>query len=143
MKTPDFIAPYASLLKWALIAFLCLAILRGGCVWQRNIEADKRATLQGKIDAKGAALVNAGKALRASGDALREQDRAAGEAIAEAERTASLAKEAESVALGKYKALAERVKEEDRRWDEAARRKPDCDKLLKADLKAVCGVEPK
>lgn len=43
MKLPDAIAPYASLLKWALIAVMCAALFIGGCQRGKRVQAEAGA----------------------------------------------------------------------------------------------------
>lgn len=64
MKLPDAIAPYATLLKWGLIALLCLGLFGTGCSVQKGRDAEKLAKADRAIDLRTDALHAAATALR-------------------------------------------------------------------------------
>lgn len=64
MKLPDAIAPYATLLKWILIALLALGLFGSGCSVQKSRDAEKLAKADRAIDLRTEALHAAATALR-------------------------------------------------------------------------------
>ena len=128
----DPIRPYLGVIKIALYVLLLSATFIGGC---SHGEANKAKV----IAAQQQKLHDAGNALRAAGKALREVN-------AEAERRIAADKQSkkDAAAAGKVAAAALQKLRKDRTKYaaaiERARRNPDCDALLNADLKKVCGL---
>jgi hypothetical protein len=129
MKLPDAIAPYASLLKWGLIAALLLGTFVSGC-------SHGRAQSAQAIAKKNAALLDAAAALRASQSALQAVNNNAkaeqAAAKVQAKRAAAAEQRANEAAdrlVRKYAQIEHEI--------ELAKRDPECKRALEASTCAT------
>lgn len=129
----DPIRPYLPI-AWLLLA---VALLFGGCSWGRGIERGKSAAA---IARKDKALAAAHTSLQAAAGALRQQNADNKRRVAEAERAAKLAGQAEGLAQAQRNAANAAADAYRRGLDTAARRKPTCDALLRMDVRKECGL---
>lgn len=134
MKLPDQLAPYASLLKWALIAAICLLLLGGGFKAGCSHQAGKD---RAAIAKKDKALAAAATSLRASAVALRAVNAEAERRIAQAELDQKAATAAGAVAEKARQAAEARNKKFDKAIQNA-RRDVTCAMLLDTDVRKVC-----
>lgn len=134
MKLPDQLAPYASLLKWILMAAICLLLLGGGFKVGCSHQAGKDRASMAKKDK---ALAAAAESLRASAVALRAVNTEAERRIAQA-KVDKKAETAAGAAAEKARAAAE---SRNKQYDQAAknaRRDVTCAMLLDTDVRKVC-----
>jgi hypothetical protein len=129
----DPLRPYLPI-AWLLLA---VALLFGGCSWGKSIQAGKSAAT---IARKDKALTAAHLSLKAAADALRAQNADNQRRVAEAERAARLAGQAEGLAQAQARAATAAADAYQRGLDTAARRKPACEALLRMDVRKECGL---
>ena len=123
--------PYLPYLKVLFVVAVAAAGLYSGHAWTEN-------KLAAEMERKNSALRDAGGALRAAANALREQKRANLQRIADAERYARGSASAAQVANAA--ADTEKARADDfERQMLIAKRRPDCDALLKTNVRQVCG----
>lgn len=132
----DPIRPYLGVIKAGLVAALLAAVFAKGCSVGQNMSDAKHSKA---IAAKDLALNGAAASLRGAAKVLRDVD-AETERLLKAEAEAK-EREHDAAAVAK-KALAELNTRKAKFADalEQARKNPDCDALMSADLRTTCGI---
>lgn len=123
--------PYLPYLKVLFVVAVAAAGLYSGHAWTEN-------KLAAEMERKNSALRDADSALRASANALREQKRANLQRIADAEHYAKASEAATKVAEAHADAEKRRADDFEQQLL-IAKRRPDCDLLLKTNVRQVCG----
>lgn len=128
MRIPDAIAPYASLLKWGLIALLAGGLFIGGCQHgkSRQYAKDQKAieAADGRANAAAMQASILAETLRGIDDETAQRE---AQAKADAQRAAAAAQRAEQAAKAARAELA--AIEAD---IAKAKRNPDCRQALEA-----------
>ncbi len=132
MRMPDAIAPYASLIKWALIGIILSSVFIGGCQHGKNKSAEKLA----KKDALIVAITNS---LNGATKVFKSIEQEADRRIAQDKKSKADAKKAGDVADAELKEAKKRIAAFEYRLQQS-KRKPACKALLEMNVEDVCAL---
>lgn len=131
-KIPDTIAPYAALIKWALIGIILSAVFISGCNHGKNKSAEKLA----KKDATITAIT---KSLKGAANVLKEINAEAERRIAAEKKAKRAAEKAGAVVAAEKQQMQKRIDSYEKKL-KSAKRKPDCAALLAMDVEKTCAL---
>lgn len=131
MRMPDVLAPYASLVKWGLIALLSVGLFVSGCNHGANKEEGKRVVAEQDLAICRAA--NASWALAAEESNKRVQDN-----VKESERLQKLADKDAKQLEGSRESTENTITNNNIKLEQALR-EPRCNELLEM---LVCPTVP-
>lgn len=137
MSPVDPIRPYLGLIR----TVLCIGLLVGTYITGCTRGADGKAEeLAGEISSKNARIGELERAVSGHAQALADAQSQSQAAIDEAERRRQLADAAAQAAELGAEAARKAAADFERKWADAAKRKPACAALLATDMEAVCGL---
>lgn len=131
MRMPDALAPYASLIKWGLIALLSVGLFVSGCNHGENRGDEDREMLQDRITV----LENANASWA---QAAEDRNKIVDDNVKESERIQGVANK-DAKDLAKEQTATERNVEQNTVKLQTALRDPKCSELLEM---SVCPTVP-
>lgn len=137
MSLIDPIRPYVGLIRTLLCVGLLVGTYITGCTRGSD---DKAEELASEISVKAARIGELELAVSTHRKALADVEQQSQQAIKEADRKRQSADAAAKAAQEGEAAAQRAAADYERKWADAAKRKPACAALLATDMEAVCGL---
>ena len=132
LRIPDAIAPYASMIKWALIGIILSSVFIGGCQHGKNKSAKK-------IAEKDQLIADITRSLKGAVAVFKKIEIEADRRIAADKKSKTDAKKAGDVAAAELKEAKKRIAAFEYRLQQS-KRKPACKALLEMNVEDVCAL---